>query len=196
MRAAWAQVRDGNHRAGCHLGCDRSETMSERTCVLNTIRSQRWVHPIRIALKGLTWSRAANVPLHQRILLAGHVYRTTLGNLSGDRQPHRDRDLYVFLDAVLVRPQVPGVIVEAGAFKGVSTAKISHLAAMQSRRLLVFDSFGGLPDNTEQHEYSILGHSIEGWFGGGCLRRHDRGGASDRRTLRSLITRQLLPWVV
>jgi len=80
--------------------------------------------------------------------------------------PHWDHQIYVFLDAVLaLKPEdVPGVIVEAGCFQGVGTAKISHIAAFTGRRLVAFDSFQGLPPNEEPHERSIQGHSVEGWF--------------------------------
>jgi O-methyltransferase len=41
---------------------------------------------------------------------------------------------------------------------------------MANRKLYVFDSFEGLPDNTEEHTDSILGHSIEHWFDPGEFR--------------------------
>ena len=59
---------------------------------------------------------------------------------------------------------VEGCVVEAGAFKGASTAKISLFAAYRKRAVHVFDSFEGLPPNTEFHEKSTEGHSIKGWF--------------------------------
>lgn len=80
--------------------------------------------------------------------------------------PHRRRHIAHFLDAVLTNP-VPGVLVECGAYQGVSAAKWSHLADMLGRQLVVFDSFRGLPANAEPHDRSILGHSISGWFTGG-----------------------------
>src|SRR4051812_48189904 len=51
----------------------------------------------------------------------------------------------------------PGCIVEAGCFKGGSTAKLSIVAAEVGRRLVVFDSFEGIPENDEQHETTIFG---------------------------------------
>ena len=50
-----------------------------------------------------------------------------------------------------------GVIVEAGCFKGGSTAKLSIAAAEVGRRLVVFDSFEGLPENDEPHDKTIFG---------------------------------------
>jgi O-methyltransferase len=51
----------------------------------------------------------------------------------------------------------PGCIVEAGAFKGGSTAKLSIAAAEAGRRLVVFDSFEGIPRNDEPHDRTIFG---------------------------------------
>jgi O-methyltransferase len=51
----------------------------------------------------------------------------------------------------------PGCIVEAGCFKGGSTAKLSIVAAEVGRRLVVFDSFEGIPENDEPHETTIFG---------------------------------------
>ena len=51
----------------------------------------------------------------------------------------------------------PGCIVEAGCFKGGSTAKLSIAAAEVGRRLVVFDSFKGIPDNDEPHDTTIFG---------------------------------------
>jgi O-methyltransferase len=49
---------------------------------------------------------------------------------------------------------VPGDIIQCGAFKGGSTAKLSVLAALTGRRLIVCDSFEGLPrteESTQRH---------------------------------------------
>ena len=55
----------------------------------------------------------------------------------------------------------PGCVVEAGCFKGGSTAKLSLAAAEAGRRLVVFDSFEGLPDNDEPHETTIFGDAAD-----------------------------------
>ena len=48
---------------------------------------------------------------------------------------------------------------EAGCFKGGGTAKISVAAAMTRRKLVVFDSFAGIPSNSEKHR-NIWGSDI------------------------------------
>jgi len=50
-----------------------------------------------------------------------------------------------------------GCIVEAGCFKGGSTAKLSVAAAMTGKKLIVFDSFEGIPENTEHHGMTMFG---------------------------------------
>jgi O-methyltransferase len=61
-------------------------------------------------------------------------------------------------------PTVEGCIVEAGTYKGGGAAKLSIIAKLLGRRLIIFDSFEGLPQNEEKHDKSILGHSIQDWF--------------------------------
>jgi O-methyltransferase len=79
--------------------------------------------------------------------------------------PHDQSHLLMYSrDLLALDPDIPGDIVEAGAFKGGSTAKTSIIAMLLNRKMLVFDSFQGLPENEELHDESILGHSIEGWF--------------------------------
>ena len=41
---------------------------------------------------------------------------------------------------------------------------LAYLQNIAGRKLIVFDSFEGLPENLENHDKSILGHSIKGWF--------------------------------
>jgi O-methyltransferase len=83
---------------------------------------------------------------------------------------HHNDHIYEFVDSVLeLPPEVPGVLVEAGCYKGISSAKFSLVAKMTRRDLVIFDSFQGMPPNDEHHERSILGHSIEGWFEEGNL---------------------------
>jgi O-methyltransferase len=81
------------------------------------------------------------------------------------RSAHNQSHILKFLIEILEMPDtVEGCVVEAGAFKGASTAKISLFAAHKKRKVHVFDSFEGLPPNTELHEKSTEGHSIKGWF--------------------------------
>jgi O-methyltransferase len=52
--------------------------------------------------------------------------------------------------AILVVPRdAEGVVAEFGCFKGASTASLSIACAMTGRKLVVFDSFEGLPEPAE-----------------------------------------------
>jgi O-methyltransferase len=85
--------------------------------------------------------------------------------------PHEESHVLSFIVPLLeMDPETEGVIVEAGCFRGGSTAKLSLVASLLGRRLVVFDSFSGLPENDEVHDTSILGHSISGWFEQGKFR--------------------------
>jgi O-methyltransferase len=69
---------------------------------------------------------------------------------------HLQREIISVVSAFLSTPKhVEGCIVEAGSFKGGSAAKFSIAAKMVNRRLVVFDSFEGLPDHNEPHDKDI-----------------------------------------
>jgi O-methyltransferase len=79
---------------------------------------------------------------------------------------HTHAEMNEIVSAVLAfPPSVGGCLVEAGCFKGGSTAKLSLIAKAIGRRLFVFDSFAGLPENDEKHDRSIFGEAID--FGKG-----------------------------
>lgn len=81
-------------------------------------------------------------------------YETTLGV---DCAHTQDEMLRFAANILRVPAGVEGCVVEAGCFKGRGTAKFSVAAKLAGRRLLVFDSFEGLPVNSEQHRDSIFG---------------------------------------
>jgi len=81
--------------------------------------------------------------------------------------PHNESHILAFvIDLLKMQPRIDGCIVEAGTFKGGSTAKFSIVAKRLNRQLITFDSFEGLPENEEAHDKSIFGYSIKGWFEG------------------------------
>jgi O-methyltransferase len=72
--------------------------------------------------------------------------------------PHTEHELITIARYILnLGDHVRGAIVEAGAFYGGSTAKLSLVAKLSNRELAVFDSFEGMPENTEIHGKSIYG---------------------------------------
>jgi O-methyltransferase len=77
------------------------------------------------------------------------------------RCEHSETEILSFIRAVIsVPPEVIGCVVEAGCFKGGSTAKFSFAAAVKGRELVVFDSFKGIPDNSEPHDKNIWGGQV------------------------------------
>jgi O-methyltransferase len=75
---------------------------------------------------------------------------------------HTQSEILAPIKAILaLPPEVPGVVVEAGCCKGGSTAKLSLAAALAGRKLIVFDSFEGMPDHSEPHDKNIWGGSAE-----------------------------------
>ncbi len=72
--------------------------------------------------------------------------------------PHTQAEILSIVTALLsLPPRSRGFVVEAGCFKGGSTAKLSLAAKLANRHLVAFDSFEGLPGNDENHGTSILG---------------------------------------
>lgn len=55
----------------------------------------------------------------------------------------------VVTEILKIPKAAPGAVAEFGCFKGFSTATISLACALTGRKLLVFDSFAGLPSPTE-----------------------------------------------
>ncbi len=72
--------------------------------------------------------------------------------------PHTEHELLTIARRILnLGAGVPGVIVEAGAYHGGSTSKLSLVAKLCGRQMAVFDSFEGMPENSETHGKSIFG---------------------------------------
>ena len=75
--------------------------------------------------------------------------------------PHSQQQILVFVRAILRAPRSSdGVIIEAGCFKGISSAKLSIAAALAAKELVICDSFEGLPDNDEPPDKGIYGRPL------------------------------------
>ncbi|MEX2308352.1 MAG: TylF/MycF/NovP-related O-methyltransferase [Pirellulales bacterium] len=72
--------------------------------------------------------------------------------------PHRQQEVLSYSRTILSLPaSANGVLIEAGCFKGGSTAKFSLAADVANRELVVFDSFCGIPPNDEVMDQDIYG---------------------------------------
>jgi O-methyltransferase len=88
------------------------------------------------------------LPLRARLSLLRAFVRTT----DHVRAYHTQAELLTVTDRILRLAGREGLtVVEAGAAKGASTAKLSLAVALAGGRLLVHDSFRGIPENTEVH---------------------------------------------
>jgi len=75
--------------------------------------------------------------------------------------PHSQREVLAFMRAILnISPEITGCIVEAGSYRGGSTAKFSLAARLVNRKLVVFDSFEGIPEHAETHTKDIFGRPV------------------------------------
>ena len=100
----------------------------------------------RGALVGFLRRARGVADLGRRLGLLLAFERTT----NAVRGYHTLAEMLVVTEAILARPGA--VVVEAGAGKGSSTAKLSLAVRAVGGRLHVFDSFRGLPDNDEVHQ--------------------------------------------
>ena len=84
------------------------------------------------------------------------------------RTYHTQAEMLRVADRILRLAGRPGLtVVEAGSGKGGSTAKLSLVARLAGARLVVFDSFRGIPPNTEAH-VNLHGRRVE--FRAGAFR--------------------------
>ena len=106
------------------------------------------------AIFQLFCSREITLPLSERI---NFVYKFYIISDSIDC-PHTQEEIFAYATAILTLPKtIKGCFVEAGCYKGGSTCKLSLVAKLADRKLVVFDSFEGIPENDEPHEKSIFG---------------------------------------
>ncbi len=117
------------------------------------ILQQRNAHDTLSAVRFLSApTRMATLPARWRFLQ--RIYEAG----AGIECLHTQDEVLQVAKAILdVPPDVPGCVVEAGCYQGGSTAKFSIAAKLARRPLFVFDSFEGLPENTERHEPTIFG---------------------------------------
>ncbi|MBN2199835.1 MAG: class I SAM-dependent methyltransferase [Candidatus Aminicenantes bacterium] len=97
------------------------------------------------------------LPFLRRLALVGRLYLVS-GRISC---PHTQGEMLEVIGTLLsLAPENEGVVVEAGCYQGGSTAKLSLAAAQAGRKLVVFDSFQGLPDHHETPAENIFGETV------------------------------------
>src|SRR5690349_2998183 len=121
-----------------------------RRAVIQGVRRARTEWP----LLSLQLGRLGTLDYHERTLLARRMQEVHANILCAHTHGEMVR---IVREVFAVADDLPGCIVEAGCFKGGSTAKLSIAAAAVGRRLVVFDSFEGIPENDEPHDETIFG---------------------------------------
>jgi O-methyltransferase len=97
------------------------------------------------------------LPLAERVRLVARF----VGITNRVRTYHTQAEMLTVADRVLRLAGRPGLtVLEAGAGKGGGTAKLSLVARLAGARLVVCDSFRGMPPNDERHE-TLWGRSTE-----------------------------------
>jgi O-methyltransferase len=176
MRAVW----EGNAML---------KALGEKVLDLMVVGPARRVAILRRALShvaqrvpvGLTASRARQMrydSMRETFLTSGHrsKYDWSLRVKILDRLERIDREVNIlstptdglFLAEAALSLDCDGVFVECGAFNGGSTSKLSIMAKTVGRKLLVFDSFEGLPniDPHEAHDLHVRKGSPRDWTAG------------------------------
>jgi O-methyltransferase len=90
--------------------------------------------------------------LGERLRLVAACVRTSLAVECA----HKESEILAVIAGALAS-KADGCVIEAGAFKGGSTAKLSRAASLTGRKLYVFDSFQGIPPHEEEHRVTIMG---------------------------------------
>lgn len=107
-----------------------------------------------LACLSFVLSREPGISVWKKLRIVRQLYVIS----ANVESPHLQEEILAFIRAILSLPgRIEGVIVEAGCYKGGSTAKFSLAADIMNRELVVFDSFQGIPDNSEPHNKTILG---------------------------------------
>jgi O-methyltransferase len=117
-------------------------------------------------MKGLLlflFSRNLNISFVTRVKI---VYRFCVVS-STVNCAHTEREILDVVRGIFSSPMPQdGCLVEAGSFKGGSAAKISIIAKIIDRKLVVFDSFEGIPENDELNPDGSHHHKPGFWKGG------------------------------
>lgn len=120
------------------------------------LRSDHPLDDFQDVLTCLSFLRdGAPLSLREKSDLLERMYSVSEGGVPNN---HTHTEILSYMSAILTLPQtVKGIVVEAGCYKGSSTAKFSLAADIAGRELVVFDSFQGIPENDEPDHHNIFG---------------------------------------
>jgi O-methyltransferase len=117
--------------------------------VLNLLKKIHYVASVPLSIVLILGSkrihRAYRMTWWRRLRLGFRMFWTTLRLPAGSSYKAH---LAMALKLLELDPDVRGDVVECGCWKGASTANLSLVCRIVKRKLLVFDSFRGLPAGT------------------------------------------------
>ncbi len=97
-----------------------------------------------------------DLPVRERVALVARFVHIT----NEVRAYHSQKQMLTIADRILrLSGRLGLTVVECGCAKGASTAKLSRIVRRAGGRLVVFDSFRGIPPNDERHE-DLLGRPM------------------------------------
>ncbi|HEY6873388.1 MAG TPA: TylF/MycF/NovP-related O-methyltransferase [Geobacteraceae bacterium] len=130
--------------------------MTERTLNLKMKKTLRRLATSYTDLVAIVGFVAGDFP---RLSPAGRLALVKrLFDISGKVEcPHSHSEVLSYIRTILALPGNGGRVVEAGCFKGGSTAKFSLATGIAGKELVVFDSFQGIPEHSEPHDRNIYG---------------------------------------
>lgn len=133
-----------NHMASSLRTCAKKVVPTPIYRLLAILRRRRDL----LACFRFLYDRRLQVPFRERLRIVRQLYTVSFNVPS----PHTQEEILTCIRTILsVASEVKGVVVEAGCFKGSSTAKFSLAADIVGKKLIVFDSFQGLPETNERH---------------------------------------------
>ena len=116
-----------------------------------------WNPKDAISLTAFLFKHNSKVSLNQKLSIIKQLYVIS----KAINCPHTQYEIISFIETILSIPQhIEGCVVEAGSYKGGSTAKFSIAAKIANRKLVVFDSFEGIPQHNEPYDKDIFGKGI------------------------------------
>ncbi len=141
---SWIPLRKRPRRPPLKLGARGPGSLYRKLRLLQLLATRD--RPATLAF--LTARYPAPLPFVERARLLARFVAIT----NAIRCWHTQAEILAAADAILKLAGREGLtVVECGAAKGASTAKLSLVAARAGGRLHVFDSFRGMPENGERH---------------------------------------------
>ncbi len=122
--------------------------------IVRTLKGKSVLLTLKFIVR-LLISKRIRLSLSHRIALLIQMYRIDQNVPSA----HSFDEYLACCVFILENDTLEGSILEAGAYKGAGTAKLSIVARACRKKLFVFDSFAGLPNHSDPVAITTLGYT-------------------------------------